>query len=114
MNSLTFRPILIKVGRKRAALDERKIEWERGVTNVNKKINRLACAPERRSRMPFEISAAEQNVTLEGAGEAFRALRASAQRNGVQNLALDEIDEEIRQARRGEEPGVGKGHRIDG
>lgn len=53
--------------------------------------------------MPFEISAAEPIVTRDGAKEAFRALRASAQKNGIQDLTLDEINEEIRQTRCGEE-----------
>ena len=70
---------------------------------MNNKIVEPVCATEHQCRMPFEISAAKPFVTREGAGEAFRALRACVQRNGVQDLTLDEINEEIRQARCGEE-----------
>ena len=70
---------------------------------MSKKNNQLVCASVRQRRMPFEISAAEPIVTRDGAVETFRTLRASAQSNGVQDLTLDEINEEIRQARCGEE-----------
>lgn len=70
---------------------------------MNNKIVEPVCATEHQCRMPFEISAAEPIVTRDGAKEAFRALRASAQKNGIQDLTLDEINEEIRQTRCGEE-----------
>jgi hypothetical protein len=35
--------------------------------------------------------------------QAFNELRAEAKKNGVQDLSLDEINEEIRQARYGDE-----------
>ena len=34
--------------------------------------------------------------------EAFSALRAQAKENGIQDMSLDEINEEIRKARYGE------------
>lgn len=67
-------------------------------------INVFARTVVRQRRIPFEISAPEPAVTREGARKAFQALRASAQRNGLQDMPLDEINEEIRQARYGESP----------
>ena len=34
-------------------------------------------------------------------GEALRILRATAKKNGIQDMSLDEINEEIRKAREG-------------
>lgn len=70
---------------------------------MSRKNKELVCASALQHRFPSQISAAEPTVTRDGAKEAFRALRAGAQRNGVQELTLDEINEEIRQARCGEE-----------
>ena len=47
-------------------------------------------------KIPFEIKAPEE--TNKGL-EAFWALRAEAQKNGLQDMTLDEINEEIRLAR---------------
>lgn len=47
-------------------------------------------------RIPFEIKAPEE--TNKGL-EAFWALRAEAEKNGLQDMSLDEINEEIRLAR---------------
>ena len=33
--------------------------------------------------------------------DAFNALRESARKNGIQDMSIDEIDEEIRRARKG-------------
>lgn len=63
--------------------------------------NIFARAVVRERKIPFEISA-EQTVTREGARRAFYALRESAKKNGLQDMTLDEINEEIRQARYGE------------
>lgn len=65
-------------------------------------INVFARAVVRERRIPFEITASESAVTREGAMRAFYALRAQAKENGLQNMSLDEINEEIRQARYGE------------
>lgn len=64
-------------------------------------INVFARAVVRQRRIPFEI-AAEPAITRDGARQAFDALRASAKANGLQDLPLDEINEEIRHARYGE------------
>ncbi|MDO4265809.1 MAG: hypothetical protein Q4C63_05015 [Eubacteriales bacterium] len=43
---------------------------------------------------------AQDDETLRTAGlQAFLALRAQAQKNGIQDLSLDEINEEIRKTR---------------
>ena len=66
-------------------------------------INVFARAVVRERRIPFEIAASEPEVTRDSALRAFQALRAEARANGVSNLSLDEINEEIRQAREGRE-----------
>ncbi len=65
-------------------------------------INVFARAVVRQRRIPFEIAAAEPAVTRENALQAFYALRAQAKENGLQDMTLEEINEEIRQARNGE------------
>jgi len=45
----------------------------------------------------------EPEISRDRAMRAFMALRAEAQANGVSDLSLDEINEEIRQAREGRE-----------
>ena len=49
-------------------------------------------------KIPFEIKAPQKSAN-EDFKNAFYALRESAQRNGVPEMTLDEINEEIRQAR---------------
>ncbi len=56
-------------------------------------INIFAKAVVRERRIPFEIKSENKGV------EALNALRLSAKRNGLQDMSLDEINEEIRQAR---------------
>ncbi len=64
--------------------------------------NIFARAVVRERRIPFAIQASEE-VTRASGMEAFLALRAEAKKNGVQDLPLDEINEEIRKARYGGE-----------
>lgn len=66
-------------------------------------INVFARAVVRERRIPFEIAAPEPEITREGGMRAFMALRAEARANGVGDLTLDEINEEIRLAREGRE-----------
>lgn len=49
-------------------------------------------------KIPFEIKATNNNAT-EDFKNAFYALRESARKNGLQDMTLEEINEEIRQAR---------------
>ena len=56
-------------------------------------INVFAKAVVRERRIPFEIKSENKGMN------AFNALCQSARRNGVQDMSMEEIDEEIRQAR---------------
>lgn len=66
-------------------------------------INVFARAVVRERKIPFEISSPKQESTEENAMNAFLALRAQAKQNGVADMTLDEINEEIHKARYGEE-----------
>lgn len=61
--------------------------------------NIFARAVVRERKIPFEIYAPEHLVTREKAMEAFKALRDEADKNRLQDMTLDEINEEIRLAR---------------
>ena len=56
-------------------------------------INIFAKAVVRERRIPFEIRSENNGMV------AFNALRQAAKRNRVQDMSMEEIDEEIRQAR---------------
>lgn len=57
----------------------------------------------REQRIPFELrTETEDEIRAKGLA-AFHRLRAIAQENGVAGMSLDEINEEIRLARRGEQ-----------
>ncbi len=58
-------------------------------------INVFAKAVVRERRIPFEIRSENKGM------DAFKALRASARKNGIQDMDINEINEEIRQAREG-------------
>lgn len=64
-------------------------------------INVFARTVVRERRIPFEIAAPAEKTKLSGR-EAFYALRAEAKANGLQDIPLDEINEEIRRVRYGE------------
>ena len=70
--------------------------------NTTTAFNIFARAVVRERRIPFEIFAPQKKPTRADAVRAFWNLRAEAKKNGVQDLTLDEINEEIRQARYGE------------
>ena len=53
----------------------------------------------RERRIPFEITSPDEDITLARGLEAFYALREQAKKNGLQDMTLDEINEEIRLAR---------------
>lgn len=61
--------------------------------------NVFAKAVVRERKIPFEISAAEPEITREQALEALAILRKQAKDNGIQEMTLDEINEEIRLTR---------------
>ena len=58
-------------------------------------INIFAKTVVRERRIPFEIRSENKGMV------AFSELRAAAKRNGIQDMSLDEINEEIRLAREG-------------
>ena len=63
--------------------------------NASTAINVFARAVVRQRKIPFEISSPESDVTREGAMQAFTALRAQAKNNGVADMSLDDINNEI-------------------
>ena len=69
--------------------------------NASVAINVFARAVVRERRIPFEIASSDNEITREGALDAFKALRARAKANGGSGMTLDEINEEIRRARKG-------------
>lgn len=70
--------------------------------NATTAFNVFARAVVRERKIPFEIQASKEVTRVSGM-QAFLALRAEAKNNGVQNLTLDEINEEIQQTRYGGE-----------
>lgn len=68
--------------------------------NATTAFNIFARAVVRERKIPFEIQASE-DVTRAAGMQAFLALRSEAKKNGIQDLTLDEINEEIRQTRYG-------------
>ncbi len=66
-------------------------------------INVFARAVVRERKIPFEITSPEPEITREKAMQAFLALREQAKENGLQDMTLDEINEEIRLARYGDD-----------
>lgn len=67
--------------------------------NASTAINVFARVVVRQRRIPFEISSPVSDITREGAIQAFTALRAQAQNNGVADMSLDDINNEISLAR---------------
>ena len=68
--------------------------------NATTAFNVFARAVVRERKIPFEIQASS-DVSRASGMQAFMALREEAKANGVQDMSLDEINEEIRQARQG-------------
>lgn len=66
-------------------------------------INVFARAVVRERKIPFEIVSSEPEITREKAMQAFMTIRAQSEKYFPQGLSLDEINEEIRNARYGEE-----------
>lgn len=53
----------------------------------------------RERRIPFDIALDKQQEARQAGMDAFRALRAEAAQNGLQNLTLEEINAEINATR---------------
>lgn len=66
-------------------------------------INVFAKAVVRERKIPFEIVSPEPEITREKAMRAFMFLREQSEKNFPQGMSLDEINEEIRKVRYGEE-----------
>ena len=64
--------------------------------NTSTAINLFARAVVRERRIPFEITAAPSDAGL----RAFQSLRRQAKANGLQEMSLSEINEEIIQTRK--------------
>ena len=71
---------------------------EFGMT-VSTAINVFARAVVRERRIPFEIYSPDDRNTKEIAKIVFDTLRAQAQKNGVSDMSLEEINKEIESAR---------------
>ena len=71
--------------------------------NASTAINVFARAVVRERKIPFEIASPQPEITREKAMQAFAALRAQSAENFPESMSLDEINEEIRKARAGEE-----------
>lgn len=69
--------------------------------NATTAFNVFARAVVRERKIPFEIQAGN-DVNRAMGMQAFMDLRTEAKQNGVQDMSLDEINEEIRQVRYGE------------
>ena len=66
--------------------------------SANTAMNVFANAVVMYRKIPFEIKASQSDEN-ESFKEAFYALREQARKNGLQDMTLEEINEEIRQAR---------------
>lgn len=49
----------------------------------------------REKRIPFEITSSDSDITIERGLAALRLLREEAKKNGLQDMSIDEINEEI-------------------
>ncbi len=68
--------------------------------NATTAFNVFARAVVRERKIPFEIQASS-DVSRASGMQAFMTLREEAKANGVQDMSLEEINEEIRQVRYG-------------
>ena len=66
--------------------------------SANTAFNMFARAVIKQERIPFEVES-EKQVKLQRAWEAIERMRASAAANGIADMSMEEIDEEIRLCR---------------
>lgn len=71
--------------------------------NASTAINVFARAVVRERKIPFEIASEKQDVSREKAMQAFMMIRNQAAKDFPNGMEIDEIDEEIRKVRNGEE-----------
>ena len=67
--------------------------------NATTAVNVFARAVVREMKIPFEIQATSDDTLKELGMQTFLALREQAKENGVQDLSMNEINEEIKKAR---------------
>ena len=67
--------------------------------NTSTAINIFARTVVRERKIPFEIASPEPDITREEAMNAFIQLREQAKNNGISDMSLSEINNEIRAAR---------------
>lgn len=63
-------------------------------------INVFASTVVKQRKIPFEISSSDIAITRKDALNVFSALRMQAVKNGVSDMSLSEINEEINRTRR--------------
>ena len=66
--------------------------------SANTAFNMFARAVIKQERIPFEVES-EKQAKLQRAWEAIERMRASASANGIADMSMEEIDEEIRLCR---------------
>ncbi|MBQ8099185.1 MAG: type II toxin-antitoxin system RelB/DinJ family antitoxin [Bacteroidaceae bacterium] len=67
--------------------------------SANTAMNVFAKAVVMYRKIPFEIKASARGEASSRLSSAFYALREEAKKNGIQDLPLEDVNEEIRQAR---------------
>ena len=67
--------------------------------NATTAVNVFARAVVRERKIPFEIQDTSTDTLKELGMQTFLALREQAKENGVQDLSMNEINEEIKKAR---------------
>lgn len=65
--------------------------------------NIFAKAVVRKQKIPFDIGKDEDEFSLEEGRKVFNEIRRIAKENGTMGMSLEEINEEIRKARYGED-----------
>ena len=70
--------------------------------SANTAFNIYVKAVVRQRRIPFQIEADTLEETMEKGRRAFYEMRRAAAENGTAGMSLEEINEEIRLARKGE------------
>lgn len=66
--------------------------------SANTAFNMFARAVIKQEKIPFDVES-ERQVQLQRAWDALERMRAAAMANGVADMTMEEIDEEIRQYR---------------
>lgn len=76
--------------------------------SANTAFNMFARAVIKQERIPFDVES-ENQAKLQRAWEAIERMRASAVANGIADMSMEEIDEEIRLCREEQRQMTGRG-----